>query len=103
MLRASFRHDGSKLYVNCAPEIPLFPPLSSGKTNLQTEASRVFSLSNLSSPVTLTLSKVSENKHALLLNFHHILIDEWSIGIFISELQSCYEGHLNGAKTTDNA
>ena len=42
--------------------------------------------------------RLSEAEHLLLLTFHHIAIDGWSIGIFLDELSRCYEAFASGAK-----
>jgi amino acid adenylation domain-containing protein len=35
--------------------------------------------------------KISDDEHRLLLNFHHIISDGWSVGIFIRELSEVYQ------------
>jgi hypothetical protein len=42
--------------------------------------------------------RLSEAEHLLLLTFHHIAIDGWSIGIFLDELSRCYEAFASGVK-----
>ncbi len=36
--------------------------------------------------------------HTLLLNFHHIILDEWTIGIIERELSSFYNGFIRGVE-----
>ncbi|MBW4600905.1 MAG: amino acid adenylation domain-containing protein [Calothrix sp. FI2-JRJ7] len=59
------------------------------------EIERPFDLS--SGPLLrVILLKLSENEHILLLNMHHIVCDDWSIGVLISELGALYtEGVKN--------
>lgn len=40
-----------------------------------------------------TLYWLDEDEHVLLLNFHHIACDGWSIGVFTAELQTLYSSH----------
>src|SRR5207302_492338 len=45
------------------------------------------------------LLQVAEDEHILLITMHHIVSDEWSMGIFLNELNSLYaafrEGHAD--------
>ncbi len=53
------------------------------------EIERPFDLS--SGPLLrVILLKLSDNEHILLLNMHHIVCDDWSIGVLISELGALY-------------
>lgn len=55
------------------------------------EVSRVFDLS--SGPVwRVRLFQLKDTEHVLLLIFHHICLDEWSIRIFGEELSQLYQG-----------
>ncbi|AFY74910.1 amino acid adenylation enzyme/thioester reductase family protein [Synechococcus sp. PCC 7502] len=40
--------------------------------------------------------KLKENSHILLMNFHHIIIDGWSMGILRSELSILYQNFIDG-------
>ncbi|XHX79764.1 MAG: amino acid adenylation domain-containing protein [Stenomitos frigidus ULC029] len=44
----------------------------------------------------LMLIQLSETEHVLLLNFHHIVFDEWSSGVFIRELGALYTAFKQG-------
>jgi amino acid adenylation domain-containing protein len=59
------------------------------------EAQRAFNLAS-DSLLRVTLLRLSENSHVLLLTMHHIVSDGWSIGIFIREVVSLYETFLSG-------
>ena len=43
----------------------------------------------------ITLFKLSEMKHILAFNIHHIVSDGWSIGVLFQELKVFYSGYLN--------
>jgi hypothetical protein len=43
----------------------------------------------------ITLLKLSEVKHILAFNIHHIVSDGWSIRILFQELKTLYSGYLN--------
>jgi len=58
-------------------------------------AQRTFNLEN--GPVfRANLLRLSEQDHILLLNFHHIAIDGWSLGQFVQELAALYEAFSDG-------
>jgi amino acid adenylation domain-containing protein len=59
------------------------------------EAQRVFDLSN-GPLIRVTLLRLEETEHLLLLMMHHIVTDGWSMGIFTRELTTLYQ-----AFTTD--
>ncbi|HEV2845900.1 MAG TPA: condensation domain-containing protein, partial [Thermoanaerobaculia bacterium] len=42
--------------------------------------------------VRLSLLRLGEEEHALLLNVHHIVPDAWSMGVLIQDLAALYEG-----------
>ena len=44
----------------------------------------------------LILLRLAQDDHVLLLNIHHIVVDGWSLGIFIRELALLYEAYLAG-------
>ncbi|MBC3840982.1 hypothetical protein GXW82_13985 [Streptacidiphilus sp. 4-A2] len=43
-----------------------------------------------------TLARIGEREWKLLLNFHHILLDGWSLSVLLAELMTCYQ-HGGGA------
>jgi acyl carrier protein len=45
--------------------------------------------------VRAKLVRLSEVEHVLVLTFHHIAIDGWSIPIFLAELHCCYEAYAS--------
>ncbi|MGE5400775.1 MAG: amino acid adenylation domain-containing protein, partial [Ignavibacteriales bacterium] len=61
------------------------------------EAHRPFDLTQ--GPIfRVTLLKISEHEHILLMNFHHIAVDLWSIVILLSELRQLYPAIKKGEK-----
>lgn len=46
-----------------------------------------------------TLVRLSESDHVLLVNFHHIIADGWSLGIFHNELSTLYAAFVRGEKS----
>ncbi|KOP26733.1 amino acid adenylation protein [Hapalosiphon sp. MRB220] len=43
-----------------------------------------------------SLLRLTDHKYKLLITFHHIVADGWSIGVFIRELTALYEAFANG-------
>ncbi|MBW4564787.1 MAG: amino acid adenylation domain-containing protein [Mojavia pulchra JT2-VF2] len=46
------------------------------------------------------LLRLTNNEYKLLVTFHHIVSDGWSIGVFIRELAALYEAFSNGKPST---
>ena len=46
------------------------------------------------------LLRFDGGQHLLLLTFHQIIVDGWSIGLFLDELAQCYEAFRSGKKTS---
>ncbi|RUR75343.1 non-ribosomal peptide synthetase [Chlorogloeopsis fritschii PCC 9212] len=42
------------------------------------------------------LLRLTDNEYKLLITFHHIIADGWSVGVFIRELAALYEAFVNG-------
>jgi acyl carrier protein len=49
--------------------------------------------------VRLTLIRLSDEEHILLLCAHHIISDGWSVTIFLREMVTLYEAYVSGAQT----
>src|SRR5437763_3999511 len=62
---------------------------------LSREAQRPFDLSR-GPLLRLSLLRLAEDDHVLLLNMHHIIVDGWSVGIFMQELALLYEAFSFG-------
>jgi non-ribosomal peptide synthetase component F len=60
------------------------------------EARAIFDLTN-SPLLRVTLLRLGEKSHVLLLVMHHIISDGWSLGIFVRELSALYEAFCKGA------
>jgi amino acid adenylation domain-containing protein len=50
--------------------------------------------------VRVTLVRLSEDTHVLLLTLHHIVADGWSVGVFTRELSTCYAAFAAGRPAT---
>lgn len=59
------------------------------------DAQRPFDLS-LGPLLCLTLLRFDETEHILLITMHHIISDEWSIGLFIREMAALYQAFTAG-------
>ncbi|NPC87309.1 hypothetical protein HPC49_55185, partial [Pyxidicoccus fallax] len=44
----------------------------------------------------VTLVRLSEHQHALLLNIHHIVSDGWSTGVLVREMAALYDAFRQG-------
>jgi amino acid adenylation domain-containing protein/non-ribosomal peptide synthase protein (TIGR01720 family) len=73
------------------PEVEQFPEVRRLATG---EAQRPFDLTK-DSLLRVTLLRLGEGSHVLLVTMHHIVSDGWSIGIFIRELETLYEAFLS--------
>lgn len=62
---------------------------------LRTEAARPLD-PKAGPPWRAVLFRVSADRHALLLCFHHIIADRWSVGIFVGDLGTAYSALLEG-------
>ncbi|PWU16005.1 MAG: hypothetical protein C5B50_14290 [Verrucomicrobia bacterium] len=69
------------------------------ETNLEDlireETSRAFDLRE-GPLVRVTVFKLKEEEHMLVINMHHIISDEWSLSVFLRELAELYAGLLAG-------
>ena len=61
----------------------------------ETEAAKPFDLA--AGPLLrLTLFKLSESEHVLLMTMHHIVSDGWSMSVLLREFAAGYEAHAGG-------
>ena len=106
-LRSSFVHDTEKLRLKITRDIAL-PWLERDISGENKESRRLlvqqcaneiarhcFDLS-LAPLMTATLLVVAPEEHILFMNFHHIVVDGWSIGIMVQEISAGYEAHHAG-------
>ncbi|RKH14324.1 amino acid adenylation domain-containing protein, partial [Corallococcus sp. CA053C] len=106
-LRTVFRsEEGRPLHVILpVPEVPLptqdlrsLPESTREAEALQRaqdEAKRPFDLSK-GPLLRVTLLKLAEQEHLLLLTMHHIVSDGWSMGVLVRELVALYEAFRQG-------
>jgi len=106
-LRMSIETRDGRPYQVVAPPGPFRLPISDlsdrpleeaeqEATRLATEdAHRPFDLAR--GPLFRTfVMRLAENEHILVLNFHHIATDGWSMGVFTDEFKTLYGAFLNG-------
>ncbi|MEQ9407226.1 MAG: amino acid adenylation domain-containing protein [Fuerstiella sp.] len=103
ILRTSFVHRDEQLIQVAAPEtevelpwravdlstLPLQEQPETLQNLLQEESRRIFDLGQAPLWRALWIS-LSDADHVLLLNFHHSIVDEWSLRLLASELQQFY-------------
>jgi amino acid adenylation domain-containing protein len=64
-------------------------------SRLEEEALRPFDLAR-GPLVRASLLRTADEEHLLLLVFHHIVVDGWSVGVLLRELATLYEACRNG-------
>src|SRR5678816_2711584 len=62
---------------------------------IEEEGERAFDLAN-GPLIRGQLLQVAEDEHILLITMHHIVSDEWSMGIFLNELNTLYGAYRQG-------
>ncbi|AEI67139.1 non-ribosomal peptide synthase/polyketide synthase [Corallococcus macrosporus] len=108
-LRTTFRADGGLPVQVIAPEQELaFAVVSlesaadadrdgSAKARAEDEAQRPFDLKK-GPLLRATLLRLREQEHVLVLVMHHIVSDEWSMGILVREVATLYEALSQGQR-----
>ncbi len=98
--------DGEPVQVICPPErliwqvIPIAESTEADQASavarqVAAEAQRPFDLAR-DWPLRVTLLRLGEASHVLLITLHHIAADAWSIGVFARELSAAYAGRIGG-------
>jgi amino acid adenylation domain-containing protein len=86
---------GSELPVTDLRQLSMMEREARAKLLTTEEARRPFNLST--GPLfRISLLRLGEDEHILLLTMHHIISDGWSMGIFIQEMAALYEAFLQG-------
>lgn len=106
-LRTIFPIQESQVVQQIQPELPLNlqvqdfsqTPSSQWKAEMdriaKEEARKPFDLEK--GPLfRFQLLTFSQDEQVLLLTFHHLIFDGWSVGVFFRELTALYEAHLKG-------
>ncbi len=70
-------------------------PLEAARRAVLAAATRPFDLA-AEPPFRVTLFRLADADHILLLAMHHIVSDAWSLGIIGADLRSCYRDRLAG-------
>ena len=100
-LRTSFHHINGIPQQSIAPHLDLALPvidvqglsMTAVRQRLQQSAEQPFDLTV--APLLRTeLYPLGEQEHVLLLNFHRIIADGWSMGLFLHELDVLYSAAL---------
>lgn len=105
-LRARFHHDGRELYCKIDDKQLSYSYVD--VINTETESiteevkSKVFSLEKKDPLVAIYIYQITPNRTILLLNMHHILVDEWSINIILADLKNYYISYLENRQPTLN-
>ncbi|MGW7156558.1 amino acid adenylation domain-containing protein, partial [Streptomyces sp. NPDC054887] len=108
VLRTRYRLDGAEPVQLIDPPAPFVLPLDDltdiedpaererrALALAEAEPGRPFDLEN-GSPLRARLIRVAEDDHLLVVVFHHVACDEWSVGLFMSELSDVYGAFREG-------
>ncbi|MFC1444081.1 amino acid adenylation domain-containing protein [Streptacidiphilus sp. N1-10] len=107
ILRTRYRMDGAEPLQVIDPPVPFDLPLDdlSGLPPAEAEAAalalaeaepgRPFDLEH-GAPLRARLVRIAADHHLLAVVFHHVACDEWSVGLFLSELSQVYAAFLDG-------
>ncbi|KAA8786040.1 amino acid adenylation domain-containing protein [Paenibacillus amylolyticus] len=63
---------------------------------LSSDASEAFNLQSGEPLFRITLLKQAANQYVMVLTFHHIIADGWSIALFVQELEQIYSSLIRG-------
>src|SRR6185369_5993720 len=106
-LRATFTGDGKEVRLVIAAEVESPLPIvdlehfepeqreSEIRRLAVEEAQKPFDLGH-GPLLRTTLLRLTEQEHVVLFTMHHIVSDEWSIGVLIKEIGICYEACSRG-------
>ncbi|MEW9697561.1 amino acid adenylation domain-containing protein [Paenibacillus sp. SI8] len=64
---------------------------------LSNDASKAFDLQSEEPLFRISLLKRTTNQYLMVLTFHHIIVDGWSIAVFVQELEKTYSALIQGA------
>ncbi|MFS0698214.1 amino acid adenylation domain-containing protein, partial [Streptomyces nitrosporeus] len=108
ILRTRYRLDGAEPVQLIDPPAPFRLPVDEvtdaagpqereqrARELAEAEPGRPFDLEN-GSPLRARLIRISEDDHLLVVVFHHVACDEWSVGLFLSELSALYGAFTEG-------
>jgi len=113
-LRTTFAlRDGKPVQVIAPPDSPLGRPevavldLADAPEDVRAEWSRRFAQQEAQRPFSLergpllrlSLIRLGEREHLLLITFHHIVSDGWSIGVLLREIAALYGAFSQGTSS----
>ncbi|WP_345017459.1 amino acid adenylation domain-containing protein, partial [Streptomyces shaanxiensis] len=86
-----------------APELPVADltdmPAAEARTRAEADAGHPFDLER-EWPVRPRLYRLGDDEHLLVVTFHHIACDAWSMGVFAQELGAFYTAYSTGTTPT---
>ena len=103
ILRTSFNSLSGKPFQAIAPSLRLTIPVLDGR---ETEVQRLIA-TELEQPFDIakapllraTLRRLSETEYVFIFVIHHLISDNWSMGIFLQELATLYEAFSKGEQS----
>ncbi|MEW2484833.1 amino acid adenylation domain-containing protein [Streptomyces sp. NPDC048411] len=112
ILRTRYRLEGTEAVQLIDPPAPFDLPVddltgTGGSTAdrerralalAEAEPGRPFDLEN-GTPLRARLIRIADDDHLLVVVFHHVACDEWSVGLFMSELSAVYGAFGQGEKS----
>jgi hypothetical protein len=108
-LRTRYPYDSEVPFAVVAPDAELpFEFIDVSASLNPVEAARVEALRFAREPFDLEtgpvwrvgLARLAERSHVLVVTFHHIISDGWSVGVFFKNLRAAYESVLVGESHT---
>ncbi|WP_316227940.1 non-ribosomal peptide synthetase [Bradyrhizobium sp. SZCCHNR3015] len=104
VLRASFQVRDDKpvqiVPATASVDVAVLEPAAQDiSSQIAAHARHVFDLSR-GPLLKVTILRIGETDHILLLNFHHIVSDGWSIGLLVRELTEFYRCKVAGEPTS---
>ena len=112
-LRTTFRNSEGKPVQVIASTLRLEMPqidlrtepedvrIKESKRILSEEASRPFDLEN-GPLIRVMLLRLGDEDHVLFINMHHVISDQWSMGVIAREVTSLYNGFCNSVSPLNN-
>ncbi|MFM0340183.1 hybrid non-ribosomal peptide synthetase/type I polyketide synthase [Paraburkholderia fungorum] len=105
-LRARFRSEDDQLVVEAGESLPVLRTLDLGHlpsaeqsrmvaTYTQQEVEHLFDLA-AGQPLSMMLLRLADDRHVLLMNLHHMVVDNWSLTLLLDELSDTYRAFRRG-------
>lgn len=107
VLCSKYQFDGSELYqipiTNDGFKIEIFNRINEAEVDglIEGQSKRPFDLSR-ERPIRVSLFLLLNGEARLLINIHHIAVDEWSHGILLDQLDQLYRGYITANLSLEN-